>query len=401
LSLAASRPQRTTERDRSDAPGRQIRCLPLHSMTPRSYCRVHYIHAMYYSQYDVRSLFSLLLPLSAVMVVVSRFHAVQGFVAIPATGQASTAHPSRCGGDMMMSDNHSWNTMSARSAPSRAMMLTRRTRGTYDTCLYTGPSMFGQHQPDAASLRPMYAVARHVLLAARSSSETSSSTATNKWRRIMKNHQPLQRPHEVAIFAFYGAAGTISNVVALSKGYTYYTHANSKIDAAICLVWSSFVMAISFMEAWVKFKAPFLRRHIALDVGRHVFAALNAAELGLATSFWFGRLVLNVLSRQDGRKLLDCSATQSLLPAVATAILLLEAFYIAPKLYIRAKAQIVEGFDGVSNDDMTTAEQSTIVTLRDDAVNKSQKIPSSKWHFVYVLLELIKVLCLNIFVSSL
>lgn len=363
------------------------RRLPSHSMVPRY--RVHY-------QYDVRSFFSLLF-LSTAMVVVFRFDAVHGF-AIAATPRASTAYPSRSGGDVM-SDNRSWNAMSAIiSAPGRAAMLTSRTRGTTPR---TGPSMFRQYrQSDAAPSHPVYAVAWHVLLAARSSSEASSSTATNKWRRIINNHRPLQRPHERAIFAFYGAVGTISNLVALSKGYTHYNHMSSKMEAAVCLVWSSFVMAISFMEAWVKFKAPFLRRHIALDVGRHVFAALNAAELGLAASFWFGRLVLNKLSRQDGLKLLDCSATQSLLPAVATAILLLEGFYIAPKLYIRAKAQIVEGFDGASKDDITAEEQCTIDTLRND-MNNLQKIPSSKWHFVYVLLELIKVLCLNIFVTSL
>jgi len=45
----------------------------------------------------------------------------------------------------------------------------------------------------------------------------------------------------------------------------------------ITFLWLGFVLAISFMEAWVKFRAD-IDRATALDVGRHVFAALNMVE---------------------------------------------------------------------------------------------------------------------------
>lgn len=47
---------------------------------------------------------------------------------------------------------------------------------------------------------------------------------------------------------------------------------------AITFIWAGFLAAISFMEAPVKFTAPSLTLAIGLDVGRHVFAALNKAE---------------------------------------------------------------------------------------------------------------------------
>jgi hypothetical protein len=51
---------------------------------------------------------------------------------------------------------------------------------------------------------------------------------------------------------------------------------------SLCFLWAGLVVGISFLEAPVKFTAPKVTRKIGLDVGRHVFAALNRAELGLA-----------------------------------------------------------------------------------------------------------------------
>ena len=104
-------------------------------------------------------------------------------------------------------------------------------------------------------------------------------------RGIFRNF-PLQRPHERVLFLFYTSVGVVP----------YFTQTPSTaIQAATCLVWASFILAISFMEAWVKFRAPFLRKHVAVDVGRHVFATLNAVELGLTASIWLGRILVNSL----------------------------------------------------------------------------------------------------------
>ena len=70
--------------------------------------------------------------------------------------------------------------------------------------------------------------------------------------------------------------------------------------ASVATLWAGFVLAISFFEAWVKFRAPFLPKFFALDgaslspstsswnhaspvpapVGRTIFPTLNAIEVG-------------------------------------------------------------------------------------------------------------------------
>jgi len=46
----------------------------------------------------------------------------------------------------------------------------------------------------------------------------------------------------------------------------------------VSFIWIGFILSISFMEAWVKFRAESLDLPTALDVGRHVFSALNGVE---------------------------------------------------------------------------------------------------------------------------
>jgi hypothetical protein len=44
------------------------------------------------------------------------------------------------------------------------------------------------------------------------------------------------------------------------------------------MLWAGALIAISFMEAWVKFRAPLLSREAGLDVGRRVFRGLYYIE---------------------------------------------------------------------------------------------------------------------------
>lgn len=52
----------------------------------------------------------------------------------------------------------------------------------------------------------------------------------------------------------------------------------SKYGFVLSFVWIGFLLAISFMEAWVKFRAQSLDLPTALEVGTHVFGALNMVE---------------------------------------------------------------------------------------------------------------------------
>ena len=55
-----------------------------------------------------------------------------------------------------------------------------------------------------------------------------------------------------------------------------------KYGFVVSFVWAGFILAISFMEAWVKFRAESLEFTVGLDVGQHVFGALNMVERFLA-----------------------------------------------------------------------------------------------------------------------
>jgi hypothetical protein len=66
------------------------------------------------------------------------------------------------------------------------------------------------------------------------------------------------------------------------------------IQFVVALLWTGFVLAISFMEAPIKFRAQSLPKNIAVDVGRTVFWALNRVELIFATTIAFISFVENV-----------------------------------------------------------------------------------------------------------
>jgi hypothetical protein len=54
------------------------------------------------------------------------------------------------------------------------------------------------------------------------------------------------------------------------------------IAVALAFVWLGMVLAISFVEAPLKFRAPNVTLQIGLGIGRLVFRALNTVEVGFA-----------------------------------------------------------------------------------------------------------------------
>ena len=123
-------------------------------------------------------------------------------------------------------------------------------------------------------------------------------------------------------------------------------------------VWVGFVCAISFMEAWLKFRAPGINLPLGLGIGRLVFSALNKVEWVLAIA-----VVINYIF--EGNRSFQWSY---LLFAVAFLILLIQTFYALPALDARAEAHI-----------------------------KGGPVAASNLHFYYVIMEVIKVCCLIAF----
>jgi hypothetical protein len=58
--------------------------------------------------------------------------------------------------------------------------------------------------------------------------------------------------------------------------------AGPAIAVALTFVWLGMVLAISFLEAPLKFRAPDVTLQIGLGIGRLVFRALNTVEVGFA-----------------------------------------------------------------------------------------------------------------------
>lgn len=123
-------------------------------------------------------------------------------------------------------------------------------------------------------------------------------------------------------------------------------------------LWIGFVGAISFMEAWLKFRAPGVNLQIGLGIGRLVFNALNKVEWALAVSILCGFFI-------SGQSFLS---PKKLLYYIPLALLLLQTIWLLPALDQRA-AMYIQGIDP----------------------------PKSRLHIYYVSVEVIKVICLLIF----
>ena len=127
----------------------------------------------------------------------------------------------------------------------------------------------------------------------------------------------------------------------------------------VCVfLWVGFVCAISFMEAWLKFRAPGVTLRIGLNVGRVVFKALNKMEWLFAILialrlFFYNESIFRIVN---------------MLYFLPFAFLIFQTFLILPVLDARAEAYL-----------------------------KWKVQQPSKFHLYYVVLEIVKVICLFIF----
>jgi hypothetical protein len=125
------------------------------------------------------------------------------------------------------------------------------------------------------------------------------------------------------------------------------------LAAALAFTWFGMVIAISFVETPLKFRAPGITVPLGLGIGRLVFKALNIAESALAVLL----LVALATGHGDGR---------GWIPAlVATVCLVTQMAVLRPALDRRAAAIIAGG-----------------------------EVAPSRLHLGYVALEVVKVLAL-------
>lgn len=124
------------------------------------------------------------------------------------------------------------------------------------------------------------------------------------------------------------------------------------LSIAFSFIWSGLIIGISFMEAWLKFKAPNVTIPIGLGIGKIVFGTLNKVEWILITlisiCFFIEKSSIN-------------SACISLFLG-QILIVLLQTLWLLPKLDSRA----------------------------DDYINGKSVVPSNL-HLYYIFLEFIKL----------
>ncbi|CAM3221278.1 hypothetical protein BST27_16985 [Mycobacterium intermedium] len=125
------------------------------------------------------------------------------------------------------------------------------------------------------------------------------------------------------------------------------------IEIAITFVWLGMVLAISFLEAPLKFRAPNVTLQIGLGIGRLVFRALNTVEVA------FALVILAIVVAGPTPK--------SIIAAFAVAFAMLAAQLVA----VRPR-----------------------LTKRSDQVLAGHEGPRSRAHYVYVALEAVKVVAL-------
>lgn len=114
--------------------------------------------------------------------------------------------------------------------------------------------------------------------------------------------------------------------------------------------WLGMVVAISFLEAPIKFRAPGVTLAIGLGIGRKVFFALNAVELVLALAL----LASCVAAPPD--------ATALTVLALVTVVLVVQIAVVRPPL-----------------------------STRSDRILAGEDLPRSRVHLVYIGLEVAKV----------
>jgi hypothetical protein len=122
------------------------------------------------------------------------------------------------------------------------------------------------------------------------------------------------------------------------------------VAVAVIFIWLGMVLAISFLEAPLKFRAPGVTTQIGLGIGRLVFRALNYCETAFAISLAFALFTV------DGQVGVDVCLVAAI-GALFAQILLVRPFLS------RRTAAVLAGSDA----------------------------PRSRAHLVYIALEVVKV----------
>lgn len=109
--------------------------------------------------------------------------------------------------------------------------------------------------------------------------------------------------------------------------------AGSAVAVAVTFVWLGMVLAISFVEAPLKFRAPNVTLQIGLGIGRLVFRALNTVEVA------FALLIVAIVASRPTPARVTVAFT------IAIAALAVQLIAVRPGL-TRRSDRVLAGLDG-------------------------------------------------------
>ena len=102
------------------------------------------------------------------------------------------------------------------------------------------------------------------------------------------------------------------------------------VAIATSFIWIGLVLGISFLEAWIKFRAPGVTTAIGLGIGRLVFGALNKLEWLLSII-----LIINSIAYKK-----PFTSFGNIVLMAIIAILILQSGWLLPGLNARARRVI-------------------------------------------------------------
>ena len=168
------------------------------------------------------------------------------------------------------------------------------------------------------------------------------------------------------------------------------------------LIWIGFVLAISGMEAWVKFRAPVCPRAFKLDIGRTIFPALNAVECSLCLLCWQQHMSRSRLLDSISSSYISISSDIPNSLILVTVILALDVLCLTPKLVYRGKQVVylyLKSQGGRENEEVLASTE--FKKIEKEMKHQTTPLKKDKTHILYVALEFIKVLGLGHLVVSL
>ncbi|RMX67324.1 hypothetical protein DD238_003212 [Peronospora effusa] len=154
--------------------------------------------------------------------------------------------------------------------------------------------------------------------------------------------------------------------------------------AFLSLVWLGFVLAISCTESWLKFRAQFVPHHLALDLGRTMFAALNSVEIGIAVGLWVLHFLVSSTSDDAVWRLV-----------IVTFLVVVQATWLYPKLELTVEFALYEELKELDDDKLSFNQKMQFGEMRHKVQIQSK--PAKIYHILYMGAEFAKILTLASF----